>query len=422
MRTLLTLLLGLATGCSLILSERDDGPDDPSECTIDSCEPFVIASDIGANGDFTSIQSWIDNRAGDLPRRHKIEIAGLDSAIAEGQYTSDCFSGMLDVAVDSGATELVLSDVERADGDCAPPFTLTSAAGDTEVTYVGHLGVGAIEEGQLTSTVYVERPIFGGGSTQTSERAFFRLRNAPANHHRGSPSNGALLSPGPGATNVITVDYSFTQIVGIEIANFSAEQDGDSVAAIRINADNVLVNELLIHAAEGPGRTKGIDTRGEDTIVANSAFDRLEGQAVVTGDNTASAIVVNCTAIRCFSSGANGDPPHACFHALSPGTMTAYNTIGLADTLDIDGFAGISAESTRNLILAGENHLGSEPIEADSVAEVLLVSTLQLASGSPAVRAGLDLSAGIGPDSTVVSRTIETNRRPEDDDWDLGAF
>ena len=217
-----------------------------------------------------------------------------------------------------------------------------------------------------------------------------------------------MVIDGGGITTVgVNVQDDYTYIEELELKGFRKAGSPGS-AAVRVDATNVLLEDLLIHDFFEPtGTSNGIkpapaNPAANYTIRNCIIYDGYQG---ILLDNGGIAMVENCSIYGMTSIGVRQ----------VSGSMTATNTISMGNvTADFSGTITQSCNLSSDATASGTGSIAGKLATDQFVSTSAGTEDLHLKAGADAINAGTDLSGSFTDDIDGETRPIATY-------WDMGA-
>jgi hypothetical protein len=293
-------LIALAS-CTLVFQDADEG-NEAQGADADIASPQNMLSEHvsiikKSGGDFSSLLSWKSERGGDLRARQLLRVSTNDTiGDDESLVTSsgECSGTLKRMRKSTPITEAGLMSLDLDGAPCEAGDVLTIGDATIEVLEAGPKG---ISETLRFEDLTITAPLVVDGVVADAEH-FLTLQAAPGTkHHRET-------TPGPDEHAMeIRVDY--THVVGFEFTQWAiGTSDNDSIEAIHVSANYVVLDRLLFHE-DGGGQWSGADAiftgkTGVNLTVRNSIFYKLSRAGVMAQDLRNGKINIhNCTFVDC---------------------------------------------------------------------------------------------------------------------------
>lgn len=365
-------------------------------------------SDTGTDH-FTSLSSWESIRGGDLVNRKLNHVENVSNAFTNGETITGQSSGCTGIYIARNSSGVVTNflDLDSFTGTCLEGETLTGGTSASTLTFKSLLATGTIEIAELKRAIgvgnsYDERILIDGNTVDSSH--YMHIKVASGEEHLGLAGTGVVFNPSTDG-HVITINSDYTIIDGVEITGWPISVNGASFEGIRVHGDNILLENLIVHAEDlGGGVTNpnsdgihiesSLNTTLTLTIRNSFVYDIQRGAINYQGADAITVIIDNVSI--CNTGQVGADSQGGINNSSATATFIVTNTISiLTDTSGADNYNGTFSGLSSNNISEDGSAPGSSVTTGVSNSTQFISTTmssenLHLQGGSDAVNSGID--------------------------------
>ncbi len=300
-------------------------------------------------------------------------------------------------------TQLTVED-PAANNHTSRPYEIRRAFNTLQAWETGRQGDLVTQNRREIGIAYDDGDFIAGvdidGSITDNVR-FLRLTVAGIDRHYGFAGAGVVVDGMDTTAGEIWVGDDYTEVEGIEVKLVR----GVGAAGVRIEAANVLLDELLLHDNRVGAKLSGA---GGHSFTLRNSFSYDNDEEGVEGDEPSdNGLVENCTL---YGNGQEG------IDRSFGTTFTVRNTISMGNPSgDFDILGGVQEFNlSSDASATGPGSLPSRFAANQFVSIVPGSEDLHLKPGSDAIDSGLDLSGSFTSD-------IDVSVRPGGSGWDMGG-
>ncbi len=416
-RPLSIALLALASttlaSCSLLFEVADNQAEEDIVLTRE------LVSTIGIESDFATLAEWLSLRDGTLPQRQVMRVRSLGQRPG-GEHVlagANCAGLLRPVRADTALTQLLILDLEPGSAECAAGEILVGT-GNVQLEVIEALPKGTSEILRF-ETSPVLGPLTVDDEIVASEE--YRLTLEAGIPHRGLSDVGIVIENPPGTdAHGLRIGTDYTIVRGFEIRSWITTETVDPYSAVRIAANYVEIDRLLVHdeASALQVKSDGITTNSNVTgaIVRNSFLYDLGRAGIDDGwsqseQNPTPMVVSNCTLRRCTMF-VDAGGRYGCV-SFERDKSTVFNTIALLE-------GGVGSAFLGNFSSDSDYNAGDEPQTPGALRsynaspeDFVGLTDLHLAPGSGPL-------FGCGIEGSPLELDIDGEERPSSA-WSIGA-